>query len=230
MKFTQFICGIILSNALFLTSMASAATVLGTAGPYDPTNPLNSAIDYGVHDNTAPTAIPVNAGDSITITYVSGLTNAFGNAPDVDANGYVGNFFGSGPGRFGGGSGGVGSSGKPFPSYYLDPTNTGTPVNLNELMGSFVNSAGKVIVAFAIGDGPFSMTAPVGTAFLLLGMNDDIFHDNTGSLNVDVAGSTAVATPLPAALPLFVTGLGVLGLLGRRRKRKAAAARAVARS
>jgi len=27
-------------------------------------------------------------------------------------------------------------------------------------------------------------------------------------------------TPLPAALPLFATGLGVLGLLGWRRKRK----------
>jgi hypothetical protein len=35
---------------------------------------------------------------------------------------------------------------------------------------------------------------------------------------------TPVATPLPAALPLFATGLGALGLLGRRRKRKNAAA------
>jgi hypothetical protein len=32
-----------------------------------------------------------------------------------------------------------------------------------------------------------------------------------------------VATPLPAALPLFATGLGGLGLLGWRRKRKARA-------
>ena len=35
-------------------------------------------------------------------------------------------------------------------------------------------------------------------------------------------GSTA--TPLPAALPLFASGLGGLGLLGLRRKRKKAAA------
>ncbi len=30
-------------------------------------------------------------------------------------------------------------------------------------------------------------------------------------------------TPLPAALPLFATGLGALGLLGWRRKKKASA-------
>jgi hypothetical protein len=34
-----------------------------------------------------------------------------------------------------------------------------------------------------------------------------------------------IVTPLPAALPLFATGLGALGLLGWRRKRKAVAAR-----
>lgn len=35
------------------------------------------------------------------------------------------------------------------------------------------------------------------------------------------ASFPSVATPLPAALPLFATGLGALGLLGWRRKRKA---------
>jgi hypothetical protein len=40
------------------------------------------------------------------------------------------------------------------------------------------------------------------------------------------SGSVSIAeatTPLPAALPLFATGLGALGLLGWRRKRKQAA-------
>jgi hypothetical protein len=49
-----------------------------------------------------------------------------------------------------------------------------------------------------------------------------------GGFNVDASvakpGSWVVATtPIPAALPLFATGLGALGLLGWRRKRKAAA-------
>jgi hypothetical protein len=41
-------------------------------------------------------------------------------------------------------------------------------------------------------------------------------------------GAPVAATPLPAALPLFATGLGAMGLLGWRRKRKNAAALAAA--
>lgn len=46
-----------------------------------------------------------------------------------------------------------------------------------------------------------------------------------GSLNglTDVVDFAASATPLPAALPLFVAGLGSMGLLGWRRKRRAQA-------
>ena len=40
-----------------------------------------------------------------------------------------------------------------------------------------------------------------------------------------VPGTGMTATPLPAALPLFATGIGGLGLLGWRRKRKAQAVR-----
>jgi hypothetical protein len=38
----------------------------------------------------------------------------------------------------------------------------------------------------------------------------------------DAPGTVEAVTPLPAALPLFATGLGALGLIGWRRKRKAA--------
>ena len=53
------------------------------------------------------------------------------------------------------------------------------------------------------------------------------------SLDLQAQGYTAtfvsgldVATPLPATLPLFATGLGMMGLLGWRRKRKRAEAAA----
>jgi len=44
---------------------------------------------------------------------------------------------------------------------------------------------------------------------------------NTATVRIEVGTPNAV--PLPAALPLFVTGLGALGLFGWRRKKKAAA-------
>jgi hypothetical protein len=48
---------------------------------------------------------------------------------------------------------------------------------------------------------------------------------STQACNPGVSGTFALtATPLPAALPLFASGLGALGLLGWRRKRKNAAA------
>lgn len=56
------------------------------------------------------------------------------------------------------------------------------------------------------------------------------FIDTRGAFNAGIyldevsveLVSPGGATPLPAALPLFATGLGALGLLGWRRKRKAA--------
>jgi len=45
----------------------------------------------------------------------------------------------------------------------------------------------------------------------------------SGDDGVNGTWSVAPAVPLPGALPLFATGLGALGLLGWRRKRKAVA-------
>ena len=51
-----------------------------------------------------------------------------------------------------------------------------------------------------------------------------LLPDSPGTQTFQILGSREVAeTPLPAALPLFATGLGALGLLGWRRKRKAQA-------
>jgi hypothetical protein len=66
------------------------------------------------------------------------------------------------------------------------------------------------------------------------GENDYQFQSQSdGAWSVEVEGGGSIldvgtngtwsATPLPAALPLFAGGLGAMGLLGWRRKRKAAA-------
>jgi hypothetical protein len=47
-------------------------------------------------------------------------------------------------------------------------------------------------------------------------------HEHTPIL--ELTSGPVSATPLPAALPLFATGLGLMGLLGWRRKRKGAVA------
>jgi hypothetical protein len=51
----------------------------------------------------------------------------------------------------------------------------------------------------------------------------DFVIDSLGDQSYDIAGLqadiTASPTPLPAALPLFATGVGIMGWFGRRRKR-----------
>src|SRR5271165_3223877 len=214
------------------TAFASVVSVSATSGPWNQAIAGNPA--YGVGDQTAPTVVAVNPGDTITITYQSGLTSAFGGVPaTVDALGYTFDAFGSGQG--GGcpiaGCTGVGSSGTFFPSHAIDPSNAGPQIALNALIGAFVDSSGMVLDAFAPGDGPFTITAPAGAVALQLGVNDDIFTtgvgpygsapasiipDNTGALNMEVDGSTVGIVPEPASLGLLGAGFIALGLIRRR--------------
>jgi hypothetical protein len=75
----------------------------------------------------------------------------------------------------------------------------------------------------------FSPTT-IGSFSGVLDLQADNFNTMTGlpggivHTDLTLSGSaTAPATPLPAGLPLFASGLGALGLLGWRRKRKARA-------
>jgi hypothetical protein len=67
---------------------------------------------------------------------------------------------------------------------------------------------------------------PITSGSLLFTDEVCIGLSNCGVVDIPynfVGGSINLITPLPAALPLFATGLGALGLLGWRRKRKASA-------
>ena len=86
--------------------------------------------------------------------------------------------------------------------------NGGTP-------DTFVSSS---LVSYVISTWTATGNDPAGTVPTeTLGANTTNFFS---SANIEFAA----ATPLPAALPLFATGLGALGLLGWRRKKKAALA------
>jgi hypothetical protein len=93
-------------------------------------------------------------------------------------------------------------------------------------------------------DDAFFVTQPYldnpGVLFATLGLPGiqwNLFSDsptlyelmNNNSPALDVLGTLTIAeTPIPAALPLFATGLGALGLLGWRRRRKNVSALAAA--
>ena len=71
----------------------------------------------------------------------------------------------------------------------------------------------------------FSTTFQATTANTTIGfLNGDPAGDHINGLDNIAIGDAVASTPLPAALPLFATGLGVMGLFGWRRKRKGAAA------
>jgi hypothetical protein len=217
------------------SAAAATVTVLGTSNPWDPSIAGNNLFGQ-TSDLTLPllpgatgaVSLAVNAGDNLSFLYLSGHTSAFfGAPPTVDANGYVEDIFGSGA-SFGDPPivlTGVGSTGNPLPSFYADPSNTGPDVWLNELLGDFVDGSGVVIGdAFAIGNGPFSIIAPTGAVRLQLGLNDDIFSDNSGSLSIQVDGSTAPGgVPEPATWALMLGGFGLAGAALRRRRQAAAA-------
>ncbi len=198
-------------------SMATAGTVTvvvdSTAGPWDyVSGGLNDASQYGDHDFTAPTVISAadgfnfTAGGTFTITYISGLTSPYGGAPYADAVGDTGY----------NASNNIGNSGGVFPSFYFNPTDY--PAYLAALVGTFTDSSGQIVgTPFLVGLAR-SVVVPVGATQIQLGINDDIFRDNTGSLTVTVAGPDAVGVPEPSS---FVLGASALALtLGYIRRRK----------
>jgi hypothetical protein len=71
------------------------------------------------------------------------------------------------------------------------------------------------LFAGLISDSSFTSVSLMGTEIGDGIFLDDLYYGQSATKSV---------TPLPAALPLFATGLGLLGLLGWRRKRKQAAA------
>jgi len=111
------------------------------------------------------------------------------------------------------------------PNLYINSQSSLYLVNTSTGVGSLVGSSGSaqfgtmvyidgVYYAGTATNAPYKVvTFDPNTAAVLTSQdsNSDIFW-----------GLAPVVTPLPAALPLFATGLGALGLLGWKRRRRAA--------
>ena len=70
---------------------------------------------------------------------------------------------------------------------------------------------------------PYTYSGPSGTFSFQLVYGECCDAPGILEINLPWTGAELSSTPLPAALPLFATGLGAMGLLGWRRKRKAQA-------
>ena len=85
---------------------------------------------------------------------------------------------------------------------------------------TYGGTSGDFNFLFGIGGAPYGITE-----FVLLAGSDSMALTSFAPASTGCSlAEVCATTPLPAALPLFATGLGVLGLLGWRRKRKNTAA------
>ncbi len=118
------------------------------------------------------------------------------------------------------------------PVTFLDNTGySGTSPNFNfhPAIGTDLGAQNSQNLGFlyvSLLDGGFGFNPLANDTYIFtLSLTDNANNASLGSVQATViAGEGAAATPLPAALPLFASGLGGLGLLGWRRKRKKSAA------
>jgi hypothetical protein len=240
--------GLLLAAALACgaAGSASAAVIVTVDAQSAPWNwqagGLNDSFQFGAQDNIAPKVVTFASagitGPSWAIEYTGqGLTSAFGGAPpSVDADGYVGSPFKDND---------PGSSGNFFPSHYMPAfwsSNPNLGIFLNALVATFTDASGQIVGnPFPVGyvydnggttvfvKGVSSGPTPTGATQIQLGFNDDIFADNTGSLQVCVGDTTAACNALITPVPepntwlLMIAGLGLAGAALRWRRRTATA-------
>jgi hypothetical protein len=109
------------------------------------------------------------------------------------------------------------------------PSDNTTPFQLTALFSAQSAGTGIFTPATSVQASSNDGAVTLGINFLGGGpQSDGPCNDCYGPRVIATINTDTTVTPLPAALPLFATGLGAIGLLGWRRKRKNAAAIAVA--
>jgi len=207
-------------------------TGTGASGVNDPSN-----LAVGVQGGTTAivqSTVPLytvtyylagsESGDTISFTSPLGtFTEGVGIVPN-DANNNLNNLGGPQPGPILLGTTGVQSAQNLSFSFHDDTNNTGVANGSNNAANSGLPNMLFSYLQF-ISPGVWNLTS-TATDWFLLGFNDSGSPDEDHDDLMIVGNITAV--PIPAALGLFAVGLGLMGFLGRRRKRQASADLAVA--
>jgi hypothetical protein len=112
---------------------------------------------------------------------------------------------------------------------FNDSILTASPTDVNFSFAPVVLSSSNRYWIELIGNSTSSVmwswsgdTSGTGVSGEFLANQNGVFPNSDGPYQMLVTGSIAT-TPLPAALPLFASGLGALGIVSWRRKRKARA-------
>ena len=225
--------GILAVATMSFTSLPCEAATLETYG-----GTFNNGASFDLTSNTSPytySGMKITPSGSLTLAGITLLS--------ADYN-MLGGSFGGGSPRFGIAD----SSGHEVWAYWGSPLGGGSFSNPNPngtfaSTGNFANLSSSDLRFYSNGFGGLNSPNTGKTWSQLLSAVGDtvvasIFLDldggwlgvdqhmlvNNFTLNGDVFAAAGAETPLPAALPLFTSGLGALGLLVWRRKRRATSA------
>ncbi|ESQ91359.1 hypothetical protein ABAC460_07265 [Asticcacaulis sp. AC460] len=163
------------------TADEKVVKVSAQARPWD--TRINRKYGFGSGDGRAPAVafgISLKVNRTLTVTATGSTTTARG-GPPFGPGGQSDYITGALPGN----------SGSYFPSRYIVSDN---PVCLNQLVGAFVDADGVIIgEPFAIGK-QATLDVPKTAVALSMGLNDDIFSDNSGELIVTISYKTPTVT------------------------------------
>ena len=161
----------------FCYSAANAGTLLvkvpATAMPWD--QKKNSQLPFGKGDGTAPAVadLALTPGLLLRMT-ATGSTTTVAGGGSFDPDGQIDYVCDDK----------VGGSGSIFPSKFMNPAFY--PVHLNALVAAFTDADGHVVKSpFPIGK-HMVIKVPAGAVHIQFGINDDVFADNTGEIDVTI--------------------------------------------